>query len=122
MSQVFRFCAAATLLATATPAFAWEWESEPEFRIWRTDTIQWAQDIAYDELGESYTEQEIVQYFDPPVREVWCIEAPQPTTNDCNVYEFRVRSWLRDFLDLSPNQPLPSGLPQQPPECISICN
>lgn len=91
-------------------------------RQWRPDTIAWAQDIAWTELGESYSSQEIVDLFAPPVREAWCPENPAPVTNDCDVFDFRVRVWLRDFLGLSPNDPLPAGLPLQPAECISICN
>lgn len=113
---------ASAMLLTSSPAFAWDWPEEPNMRQWRPDTIQWAQDIAWQELGESYTSQEIVELFDPPTREPWCVEDPAPTSNDCDVFDFRVRVWLRDFLGLAPNEALPPGLPQQPPECISICN
>ena len=112
---------AALVLFSSTPALAWTWEDEPDFREWRTATLNWAQDIAATQLQQDYSYQELMELYEPPPREVWCLENPQPTTDDCQEKAFRVRLWLRDFLELDPFQPLPPGLPPMPPECQSIC-
>lgn len=114
--------ALATLAFTSTAAHAWDWDEENGMREWRNESLDWAQDIAYDELGESYTHAELETSFNPPPREAWCVENPAPTPQDCQVLDTRVRSWLRRFLDLPSAAPLPPGLPIMPAECSSICS
>lgn len=112
---------ASALLLASTTAFAWEWQEEHEDRIWRTDTLNWAQDILADELNLQVSHQELMTEFAPPPRELWCVEAPAPKVHDCNELNFRVRSWLRQLLELPVNMPLPPGLALMPAECQSIC-
>ncbi|MCK6507571.1 hypothetical protein L6R53_30100 [Myxococcota bacterium] len=105
----------------STPAFAWEWDEEPELRQWRTATLDWAQDMAWDQNGESYTHAELEADFAPPPREAWCVENPAPTPQDCQTLNTRVRTWVRSFLSIPAGDPLPPGLPIMPAECSSIC-
>lgn len=110
---------AATL--SSSPALAWAWGEEHQLRAWRPATLSWASNIAADVLDESISHEELLNEFAPPPREAWCVEAPAPAPSDCVELDFRVRVWLKDFLGLSPNQPLPPGLPFMPSECQTIC-
>lgn len=110
-----------TALAASPPAWAWDWDDEPEQRQWRTATLDWAQDMAWDELGETWTHAELQAEIAPPPRELWCVEAPAPTQQDCQTLNTRVRTWLRAFLEVPAGDPLPLGLPVMPAECSSIC-
>ncbi len=121
MPRILPLLTSTALLLSSSAAFAWEWQEEHPARIWRADTLNWAQDIALDELDLQISHQELMEDFAPPPRELWCVEAPNPTTYDCQELDFRVRSWLRDFLDVKVGQPLPQGLPFMPSECQSIC-
>lgn len=110
-------------IATATPAHAWEWPEEPGLRSWNPDKTTWAQDILFDVYGEEWDAQSLQSTFAPPPRELWCVENPAPSTSDCQELDFRIKLYLRDdLLELAPNEPLPTGLPQMPPECASICS
>lgn len=110
-----------SLALTSTPAFAWEWDDEPELRQWRTATLDWAQDMAWEENGESLSFAELQADFAPPPRESWCVENPAPTTQDCQTLNTRVRTWIRSFLEIPAGDPLPPGLAVMPAECASIC-
>lgn len=106
----------------SSPAWAWTWETEKPTRIWRPESLSWAQTIAWDELGETYSTAELQSNFAPPPREGWCVENPAPIAQDCDTLNTRVRTWLRDFLLLAPSDPLPPGLAIMPAECSSICS
>ena len=111
-----------TVSLGSTPALAWDWEDEEGLREWRTATLDWAQDIAWEEMGETYSHAQLEAGFEPPPRELWCIENPSPTTQDCQTLNTRVRTGLRGFLEIPAGDPLPPGLPVMPAECSSICS
>lgn len=121
MTRSLSTIAAAALLLASTPAFAWNWPEEQDNRIWRGPTLDWAQDIALDELDLQLSHQDLFEEYTPPPREQWCTENPAPSISDCEELNFRVRSWLRDFLEVPQGHPLPAGLPIMPAECQSIC-
>jgi len=120
--QVVGALALTGLATVSLPAHAWDWGTEKLTRQWRQATIDWAQEIAQTQLGQTYSDSEIVQGFAPPPREDWCIEAPNPTQLDCQVLNSRINNWLHDFLAIPAQQSLPPSLPAWPAECSSICS
>ncbi len=106
-----------TALLVATTAQAggsdWEWDEEFASRHWRTATLNWASDVHPNHPSHAT----IIATMAPTPEEMWCHGPPSPTPDDLDIWKDLKDEWLRDFLDLGPNDPIPGGLPPFPKEC-----
>ncbi len=118
MKRALPFAACLALLgALAAPAYAgpgWDWDEEFTSRFWRTQTLNWARAIHPDHPSDQF----LIANYPPPAREMWCDFQAPPMALDYEIHGDLLDEWLRELLDLDPNEALPGGLPAFPPECI----
>lgn len=110
----------ASLVSASAYAAGWDFDEEYESREWRSISLYWARAIHPDEPQTGWISENI----DPPPREMWCIPQSgyEDEPADCEVYDDLMDDWLRYYLELGPNDPIPDPLDAPwPPECSSAC-
>lgn len=99
--------------AAVAAANGWDWDEEIQFRIWRTATLQWAQDLHPQHPTISY----LANAVNPPPRELWCADPGTPTYADCEEHKARLELWAENtFGYFTPAEDL-----DWPRECPSSC-
>jgi hypothetical protein len=104
----------AGLLASSS-AFAtdWDWTEEFQSRHWRNASLQWAQDIH----PQHPSFETLKMYYAPPAHEMWCHGDTTPTQEDLSIHTSKMNEWLRNFLQVPAQDPLPPT-PPLPFECV----
>ncbi len=108
-------------LLISLPAHAdsdWDWSTELQDRHWRESSLQWASNIHPD----SPSPLVLMSTTSPPAEELWCDYTSAPTIEDCDIFDDLLDSWVRDYLDIPEQDPVPLSLTSSfPRECSSTC-
>ncbi len=115
------FGAAVLLLPTTALAYTngWDMDEVAPTAHWRVLTLQWAKAIHPDNPTMDY----LYENIDPPAHEMWCHPGNGYTDDpeECDAFMLWLDDWLRYYLELAPQDPIPPGLDPFPPECASAC-